>query len=472
MLKMFFIAAPVVVLMVFIFLHTASSTAKERISDIIPQETKAEVINFISHANGTWRDIMYDEKAAGFPQHTPYGNGVGIYPGRVVWAHDAASVKWDGQGYWWQTNNFDEARIKKMLEHSITSLTGTDSTGEAWQKLFLSHNEPRGIKTGYQPGEKIAIKVNLNSTSEFSEDYSGKTQLGYVNPVLLKTMLLCLVDDAHVRPEDITVYDVSRLFPRYMIGMCSEGRLSGINFVGRDTAVADKNVPLIWSKKFDDNDTVSYLPTVVTQATYLINLANLKGHSWGVSLCAKNNFGSFLNSDYVRPPVGANLHPFLTDKKMDTYTPLVDLMANNELGGKTILYMLDALIVATSEESAITGETARWQQYPFNNDYTASLFVSQDPVAIDSVGADFLMNEPVILRENGAIRHHPEVESYLHEAGQIAAAPSGVTYRDGTGQAVNNIGVHAHWINAEEKIYDYDKKNKNCIEFIALDANK
>lgn len=83
---------------------------------------------------------------------------------------------------------------------------------------------------------------------------------------------------------------------------------------------------------------------------------------------------------------------------MDSYTVLTDLMANEQLGGKTMLYLLDAVICAPGESVPITEENSRWQQTPFNNDYTSSLFLSQDPVAIDSVGADFLMNEPTVTK--------------------------------------------------------------------------
>lgn len=31
-----------------------------------------------------------------FPQHEPYGTGIGAMPGRVVWAYDTLSVRWDG----------------------------------------------------------------------------------------------------------------------------------------------------------------------------------------------------------------------------------------------------------------------------------------------------------------------------------------------------------------------------------------
>ena len=62
-----------------------------------------------------------------YPQHEPYGTGIGAMPGRVVWAHDPDSVDWDGEGYWWQLENFDEAVIRRMVDASIASLGGKDS---------------------------------------------------------------------------------------------------------------------------------------------------------------------------------------------------------------------------------------------------------------------------------------------------------------------------------------------------------
>lgn len=35
-----------------------------------------------------------------FPQHEPYGEGIGAMPGRVVWVYDTDSVLWDGDGFW------------------------------------------------------------------------------------------------------------------------------------------------------------------------------------------------------------------------------------------------------------------------------------------------------------------------------------------------------------------------------------
>lgn len=56
-----------------------------------------------------------------YPQHEPYGTGIDAMPGRVVWAHNTDSVNWDGNGYWWNPDNFDETIILEMVNDSIAS---------------------------------------------------------------------------------------------------------------------------------------------------------------------------------------------------------------------------------------------------------------------------------------------------------------------------------------------------------------
>ncbi len=240
----------------------------------------------------------------------------------------------------------------------------------------------------------------------------------------------------------------------------------GVRFVDRRNGAADEDAPINWSYEF--SGAVNYLPTCVTEAEYLVNLANLKGHSYGITLCGKNHFGSFINGNAMRPPEGANLHQFLTRNEMGSYSPLTDLMANGQLVGKTVLYMLDALVCATSEGSSVTEETARWRQAPFDGNYTSSVFVSQDPVAIDSVGADFLINEPAVTEHNGALRDNPNVENYLHEAALIQNALSGNVYYNGYGEAVENLGVHEHWNNSTEKMYSRNLGKEKGIELVRI----
>lgn len=400
-----------------------------------------------------------------YPQHEAYGTGIGAMPGRVVWTHNPASVEWDGSGYWWEIGHFDEDVIQKMVNDSIASLGGKETAKDGWNALFISNKESRNMNGGYTKGEKIAIKANINGSGLFDDDSSGETQMSYTNPVLLKTLLISLVKECGVQPSDITVYDVSRIFPEYMIELCTEGELKGIHFIDRNNGAADENAPINWSRQFSGK--VNYLPTCVTEAAYVINLANLKGHSYGITLCGKNHFGSFINGNALRPPEGANLHGWLTKSEMSIYSPLVDLMANANLGGKTVLYMLDAIICAPSEGASITEKNAKWQQAPFNGNYTASIFVSQDPVAIDSVGADFLNNEPTITENNSAAKDVTN-ENYLHEAGLVGKAPSGTAYTDGNGHTVANLGVHEHWNNSIEKLYSRNLGKDEGIELIQI----
>lgn len=397
-----------------------------------------------------------------FPQHEPYGTGIGAMPGRVVWAHDPNSVEWDGNGYWWNTENFDETAILAMVNDSIAALGGKTETADGWTELFQSHNGG----DGYRSGQKIAIKANFNGSAVFDNDTSGETKMSYTNPVLIKALLRSLVEEAGIAPSDITVYDVSRLFPDYMVEMCTEGNLKGVQFVGRNNGVPDENVPINWSYQFSGN--ISYLPTCVTEAEYVINLANLKGHSYGITLCGKNHFGSFINGDAMYPPQGANLHQWVSRNEMGIYSPLVDLTANYQLGGKTVLYMFDALICATSEGTSVTGENTKWQQAPFNGDYPSSVFVSQDPVAIDSVGADFLINEPTVTSHNSVLRDNPNVENYLHEAGLVGNSPSGTVYLNGNGDKAENLGVHEHWNNSVDKLYSRNLGKDEGIELIYI----
>ena len=124
-----------------------------------------------------------------FPEHEPYGTGIGVMPGRVVWAHNPDSVSWDGSGYWWETDHFDEAVILQMVNESIASLGGKDTAKDGWAALFTAHNG----RNGYRAGEKIAIKANMNGSAVFDNDTSGETNMSYTNSVLLKTLLQALV---------------------------------------------------------------------------------------------------------------------------------------------------------------------------------------------------------------------------------------------------------------------------------------
>lgn len=408
-----------------------------------------------------------------FPWHDPMGHGIGAMPGRVVWAFEPDCVHWT-EAYWWNTGNFNEQLIQKMVTDGIASLAGKSSAKDGWNEVFMAHNETRGKgRIGYRTGEKIAIKANMNGAG-WSGPNDEHTANSFTNPVALRCLLRSMVEDGGIPASAITVYDASRNIPQYMLDYCSADILKDVNFRysdegGANDCLPDRNAPLVWSKEFSGE--TSYLPLCVTQAEYLINFANLKGHSMnGITLTAKNHFGSIINSSRNASPVAAGLHRFVSADGMGQYTVLVDLMGHYLLGKKTVLYLLDGIIVSPSEGSTTTinSDNTHWQSTPFNGSYTASLFFSQDPVAIDAVGADFLMNEPTIQRYNSVIRNNPNVENYLHEAGGVAHAPSGTVYKDGNGNVVTNLGVHEHWNNSKDKQYSRNLGKDEGIELIRI----
>lgn len=403
-----------------------------------------------------------------FPQHEPMGTGMGAMPGRVVWVYEPECVDWTS-GVWSRIENFDYDLILSMVRDGITSLAGADNTADAWETLFTYHNNTRGKgRVNYTPGEKIAIKVNMNGAGWGGDNTENTTNV-FTNPVVLRALLVSMVEDAGVLPDDITVYDASRNIPQFMQDYCGHGVTQGVHFAGREECEKDENYPIDWNGNV--NGETTYLPTVVTESEYLINLADLKGHSMnGITLTAKNHFGSFINQKSDRDAMIAGLHPFVSANDMGVYTPLVDLTGHYMLGQKTVLYMLDGIIVSPGEGSttSVDGDNTKWQQEPFNGGYTASLFFSQDPVAIDSVGADFLGNEPTLQKYNSVIRDNPNVENYLHEESGVANAPSGTVYYDGNGNVLTNLGVHEHWNNCTDKQYSRNLGKSEGIELVRL----
>ena len=99
------------------------------------------------------------------PPNSPMGVAKGINPGRVVWVHDANATSWDGStGYWWNDNNTDQNMVDRMMSRSIRTLVSEPNDADAWDALFRHFNQTKGKgDVGYQAGEKIVIKINLNN---------------------------------------------------------------------------------------------------------------------------------------------------------------------------------------------------------------------------------------------------------------------------------------------------------------------
>ncbi len=113
---------------------------------------------------------------------------------------------------------------------------------------------------------------------------------------------------------------------------------------------------------------------------------------------------------------------------------------------------------------------------PFNNDWSNSIFLSQDQVALESVCYDFLRTE-----WNGTYAHNPAnnnyetmanshgVDDYLHQAADSSMWPEGVIYDpDQSGTAMASLGTHEHWNNAAKKQYSRNLGLSRGIELISI----
>ena len=404
------------------------------------------------------------------PPNRPMGQAKGILPGRVVWIHDPEAAKWDGDaaaGGWYEDKATDAAAAEKMLSQTLRLVTGEKTNAECWAALFGHFNRTHGRgAAGYRPGEKVAVKLNLNCAERKVDPTDGP----YNTPQLTLALLRQLVKQAGVREEDIVVCDPSRWVNDTVFVPC-HAEFPGIRFEdleggrGRFQVRPDMDAPLRFGDPQTPDNGKTYLPACLTGATYLINGAVLKGHSLaGVTLCAKNHFGSVYRENTGPGDVHkgwnpAHLHTSITSatRPMGTYNAIVDLMVHKDLGGKTMLYLIDALYAAPHQSLA----PQKWQSAPFDGHWTASLFASQDPVAIESVAVDFFGAEKAVKMMVGA------VDNYLHEAALAGRPPSGTRYDPaGSGRKLASLGVHEHWNNPEKKQYSRNLGTGKGIELI------
>ena len=429
----------------------------------------------------------------------PIGIAKGIFPGRDVWAHDPKATKWKGNwkqesDQYWLDENTDQHRVEAMLEANLTQLTGAKNTEKAWAEIFKYHNEKvRGLKNiGYKAGEIIALKPNLNNTYGPVKNDNWTDE----SPQLMLAMVRQLVNNAHVDPKDIVIYDVRRFIPHYMLTKIWT-EYKDVRFVqGEAPKEGQPKNPgygdyhgleaSVWVQGITYSNgkynKARNIPKQVFDATYLVNTALLKSHSYpyndmedgdegqtGITMCGKNHFGSIEGTPELHAAINTN-----QEGLKNVYSPMVDLASSPNLGEKTILYLLDGLYCGR-----------KWKTYPihfpnppFNNqvepyentNWPASILTSLDGVALDCVGLDIYNSQTknnlnkdghsrILVRENA--------DEYLKEMSQANNPPSGTKYMQ-NGKQLTSLGVMEHWNNDLSRKYtrNLDPKNGKGIELI------
>jgi hypothetical protein len=401
----------------------------------------------------------------------PIGDAKGIFPGRVVWVHDPNATDWEGagDGYSWQSENTPQKYVDAMISKAIRELSGCQTDGQAWDAIFKHFNtDHEKGDVGYTPGEKITIKVNLTTCNASYDwvDPNSHEKTTYLdrsdtNPQMILSVLRQLVYTVGVEPNSIAVGDTLARFPNQWRDLLYPEFPEVIYFdkiggSGR-TQSTPSGIVQHWSHGLDPNNFKSdCIPSLYAEADYLINMPVLKSHGAGITLSAKNHYGS-----YNRRPDDEgyyDLHPSLGGNNTDPgqYRALVDIIGHPHMGGKTLLYMIDGLYGGDNWD----GYPYRFLMDPFNNDWPSSILVSQDPVAIDSVGLDILWTEGWSrVRDNGGL------DDYLVEAALADNPPSDTFYDpDGDSEQLASLGVHERWNDPNDRQYSRNLGTGDGIE--------
>jgi uncharacterized protein YjdB len=421
----------------------------------------------------------------------PMGNAKGINPGRVVWiynpyATNSASTNAYGDGYFTDTNT-NQNEVDRMLEAALLKLTGQTTVAGAWDAIFKYHNQTRGKgSVTYTSSESVFIKINATSTwyeninSSFERVNNGYYAISETSPQVILAVLRQLVNTVGIPESKIYVGDpLKHIYQDNYTKWHNE--FPDVHYLdynstnlGREKVVKSSTAIVKYSDRGAVLKTTAgnivyqdSLYSIFETMEYMINIPNLKAHEYaGVSMFGKNHFGSQTRSDashlhigLVRPSSSATLR-----NTYGQYRVQVDLMTHKLLGKKNLFYLMDALYCS---DWSVT-KPSKWQIAPFNNDWTSSLFLSQDPVAIESVGFDFLYAQYDGSDGKNNYPHLGAVDDYLHQLADSTQWPTGITYdpeNDGTSIGYSQ-GVHEHWNNATEKKYSRNLGTGYGIELI------
>ena len=352
--------------------------------------------------------------------------------------------------YWYQHTS--QEVVSGMLSSGLQNLTGKTDDAAAWDALFKHFNDSRGHgAVGYYSGETIVIKTNNNAR------WKGEHGIN-TSPQITWAILDQLVNQAGVSEIDIFIGDPNCGTPDYTYDHCMSD-FPDVNYWGQNADVAREDDVLVLS----DLSLTDPLPRSYIDASYMINIPVFKKHHRaGISIAAKNHFGSIApftdgawHLHYSLPCPEAS--GVAVNGNYGAYRCFVDLMGHKDLGGKTILYLVDGLWGSTNWGHP----PVRWSMPPFNYDWPNSLFLSQDPVAVESVCLDFLYEEfdgnhptegGTPTEDKGPFPHFKGTDDYLRQAADPSLRPFDYD-PEGDGSVLGSLGVHERWNNARDKQY-------------------
>lgn len=300
---------------------------------------------------------------------------------RIVRVHDPNATKpWDysANAPWNHTVEPDETsntgKIKEryfdyinedvvanMLDRGLRELTDTESAVDAWRILLPN----------LQRSDRITIKMNMNNAS-FDENITTN-RMDQTMP-LVNGILEDLVNDLGLSEEQITILDASRWFhPEKMKGRC---RFKNVHWVDHtDNERWDKNEWVTFTKDAPEPGGEFWMPKAYTHSEHIINLCLMKSHNCGITGAMKNHFGSI--------PSPRNLHEEMGDRSY-----IADVCNTSSIRNKVRLNIADALFANWHNN---VWAPRPWKTFP--EESPNSLIMGIDPVALDSVMLDHIIEE-------------------------------------------------------------------------------
>jgi len=438
----------------------------------------------------------------------PFGEAKGIFPGRVVWVWnpDATNEKFERNSlenyeFFWQPENNNPEVISKMFQDGILKLTGEDNLAKAWDALFNHFNEKKhNQRRGYRKGEMIFIKINQGQANwvlsrddweneyklspTFPEDKRNPKNVTPTEntPYVVLELLRELVNEAGVNQEDIYVGDPMNpiYFHNYDVWV---KEFPNVKYIDRTSDNFGRTKIEITEEAYlhySDKRSTEKIYDVLVDADYMIYVPVLKPHSAaGISIAAKLNFGNIgaNGAHHLHYSLVANRRPGMpTNAGYEKYRVFVDLMGSKYLGQNSMIFIVEALFGGGSSE--IMGPV-KYFMPPFNGDWCNSIFMSLDPVAIESIGYDFLRAEFNGINQHDSVNNDWEnivnmygVEDYIHQAADPKRWPEGVIYDpDNSGKPIPVLGIHEHWNNPIDKQYTRNLGTGNGIELVSIPEN-
>jgi uncharacterized protein (DUF362 family) len=305
----------------------------------------------------------------------------------VVQIRDKRVTNWDGITYPY-IDSIDQSVVNQMLDRGLEILSGKSEISSAWRSIVPYHD-----------GDKVAIKPNFNDLFKYFHYY-------VVAPQVINAVLRGLIELLRVPPKDIILYDVSRLIPdiyreriHYKVTYVepygsSISRKFKYHLLGNPLAAADPHAPVSMRanvKNKNGQKVQCFLPKILSKCKHLINVPIFKSHQFVLASGAlKNHYGTVRFSDgHIEPEY---LHPPIINQC------IADLNAHPTIQHRTRLIVMDAIF----------GRAYKKHGPP--DLQMSSLFISRDPVALDSVTSSLIAQE--LIRRGD----QPLSDQYLHLA--------------------------------------------------------